>query len=176
VSPGPLTNPNEFQGRPFAKVVGVVGGGGDDGSGSGSRGGGVVEENSSARGHAGATARGQHTRAQAHVQSERGVRQAAAQGAHVRVREAPVPDRDAPVGHHVHRFHDRTAAVHTAAATVVAAGRRRCPDARHRRRRVRARPARRPGAVAVRAVFAHTARLGGTRGRKPIACADDDRI
>jgi len=56
---------------------------------------GVVEENSAAGGHAGATARGQHTRAQAHVQPERGVRQASAQSAHVRVRKTAVPDRNA---------------------------------------------------------------------------------
>lgn len=110
-----------------------------------------VEENPTAGGHAGATAGGQHTRAQAHVQPERGVRQAAAQGAHVRVRETPVPDRDAQAGHHVHRLHDRAAAVD---APVV--GWRR-PDRTVAARRVRRSAAtRRP----LRAVLADTARVG----------------
>lgn len=117
---------------------------------------GVVEENPPAGSHAGATAGGQHTRAPAHVQLERGVRQAAAQGAHVRVRETPVPDRDPPAGHHVHQLHDRTAAVHA----VSGRWRWRC-GRRSRRgpvadRRVRSAATRRP----VRAVLVDTARLG----------------
>lgn len=80
----------------------------------------VGKEDPAAGGHAGAAARGQHTRAQAHVQPERGVRQAPAQGADVRVREAPVPDRDAPAGHYLHRLHDRAAPDH---AAVVRCGR-----------------------------------------------------
>lgn len=106
---------------------------------------GVVEENPSARGNAGAAAGGQHTRAQAHVQPERGVRQAPAQGSHVRVRKTPVPDRNAQAGHHVHQLYDRTAAVDT-----VVRGRRRTIA-----RPVRLTPARHP----VRAVLTNTDRV-----------------
>lgn len=113
------------------------------------------EEDPAAGGHNGAASRGQYTRAQAHVQPERGVRQAAAQGADVRVRKAPVPDRDAPAGHHVHRLHVRAAPDRAAA---VGRGGRRCPAAVvFGRVRAAAALARRP----VRALLADPARLGG---------------
>jgi len=134
---------------------------------------GVVEENSTAGGHAGSTARGQHTRAQAHVQPERGVRQASAQSAHFRVRKTAVPDRNAQAGHHVHRVHDRAAAVYP----VTRWRRRCCPVTRVRGVRSAAPTPRH----SLRAVLIDSARLDeykcvGTVHEPPFAARNTQKL
>ena len=67
----------------------------------------VIQE-AQTSGHHGAAAGGQHPRTAPDVQPERGLRQIAAQSAHLCLRETAVAHRDPQTGYHLHRLHGRS--------------------------------------------------------------------
>jgi len=64
----------------------------------------------------------QYPRTPTDVQPERGLRQIAPQGAHLRLRKTALPHRNPPSGHHLHRIHGGAAQWHSLKLPQVPVG------------------------------------------------------